>query len=65
MFLENADFSPKIAVCFRNSLISIELNKRTGIEDGSPLPTEKFRRFYAEHTLFDVETSLFGGLRRM
>ena len=65
MFLENADFSPKIGVCFCKSLVFILLNKMTGIEDGSPLPTENFRRFYAKHTLFDVETSLSSGLRRM
>ena len=65
IFLENADFSPKFDVCFCMSFVSIELNKRTGIEDGSPLPTENFRRFYAKHTLFDVETSLSSGLRGM
>ena len=62
MFLENADFSPQIAVCFCKSFVSIELNKMTDIEDGSPLPAENFRRIYAKHTLFDVETSLSGGL---
>ena len=58
MFLENADFSPKIGVCFCKSLVSIELNKRTGIKVGRPLPTENFGRFYAKHTLFGGETGL-------
>ena len=65
MFLENADFSPKFDVCFCMSFVSIELNKRTGIEDGSPLPTENFGRFYAKHTLFNAESSLRWSLREV
>ena len=58
IFRRQQRFSPKTAVCFRKSLISIQLEYGSCIWIRRPGPTENFRRIYAKHTLFDGEIHL-------
>ena len=67
MFLHGSDeifrrqqrFSPKTAVCFRKSFISMQLEYGSCIRVRRPGPTETFRIFYAKHTLFDGKSGLW------